>query len=90
MMIVMPGPYAVAMRTTITLDDHLLSEAKERARESRQTLGEYVEEALRQRLSDGPRPRSGPDIPVFEQGTGLRPGIDASSNAALLDAADRD
>lgn len=37
-----------------------------------------------------PQAQSASNIPVFECGTGLRPGIDASSNAALLDAADLD
>lgn len=89
-MTLMPFRYPVVMRTTINLDDHLLSEAKERAHESRQTLGEYVEEALRRRLSDGAQSETAPQIPVFDRGTGLRPGLDPASNVALLDAADRD
>jgi hypothetical protein len=75
------------MRTTVTIDDRLLAAAKASARESGQTLGEFVEESLRLRLTKRPTTRS-PRIPVFTQGTGLRPGLDASSNRSLFDALD--
>ncbi len=37
-----------------------------------------------------PAPTGHPQIPVFTAGTGLRRGVDPSSNAALLDAVDND
>jgi hypothetical protein len=75
------------MRTTVAIDDRLLAAAKATARESGQTLGEFVEESLRLRLAKRSA-TTGPRIPVFTQGTGLRPGVDASSNRSLFDALD--
>ncbi len=76
------------MRTTIALDDRILVEAKRRAAASGITLGQYVEESLRRNLvSESPRQRD-PQIPLFTRGTGLRAGIDPTSNRALLDALD--
>ena len=37
---------------------------------------------------DGDRPR--PEVPVFDGGTGPRPGIDLSSNRALYEVLDED
>jgi hypothetical protein len=75
------------MRTTVTIDDKLLELVKDRARVEGKTLGEYVESALQHRLAE-PRSVGDPPIPVFRGGTGFAPGIDPSSNASLLDAAD--
>ena len=75
------------MRTTLAIDDHLLAQAKERAHARRQTLGELVEDALRRELAavnDAERP----EIPVVRGGDGPQPGIDLSSNQALLEALD--
>lgn len=74
------------MRTTIALDDHVLREAKRLAAERGVTLGELVEEHLREgfaRTSARERP-TGP-IPVFRGRGGLRPGVDITSNALLLE-----
>jgi hypothetical protein len=74
------------MRTTLSISDELLSAAKRRARERGQTLGAFVDMALQHELSDV-RPRGeAPPVPVFREGTGPRPGIDLSSNRALLEA----
>lgn len=75
------------MRTTIAIDDHVLREAKRLASERGVTLGEFVEEHLREglaRTTDPKRP-TGP-IPVFRGRGGLRPGVDITSNALLLEA----
>lgn len=74
------------MRTTVTIDDQLLSKAKRLAAESGRTLGEVVEDALRIVLSMRPsgRPRQPVELPTFK-GTGLRPGVDLDNSAALLD-----
>ncbi len=78
------------MRTTLSISDELLAAAKRRARERGQTLGELVNGALQRELSDaGPAGQAVP-VPVFRGGTGPRPGIDLSSNRALLEALDND
>lgn len=75
------------MRTTVAIDDQLLTGAKRRARERGQTLGEVVEDALRRELST--RAGGAPaEIPVFRGGGGVRPGIDVTSNRALREALD--
>ncbi len=76
------------MRTTLALDDRLLAAAKKRAMARGITLGEYVEESLRHSLVAPDAPRENPLIPVFTRGTGMRAGIDSTSNRALLDAID--
>jgi hypothetical protein len=75
------------MRTTVSIDDHLLARAKDRARQRGVTLGKVIEDALRTDLS---RPPAGdpPPIPVFRGGGGLRPGIDLSSNRAIQELFD--
>lgn len=78
------------MRTTFAIDDHLLDEAKRQARRLGLTLGQFIEEAIRRELAHRKMPSSGPPIPVFRGGQGIRPGIDASSNRALLEALDED
>jgi hypothetical protein len=76
------------MRTTLAIDDQLLATAKKRARERGQTLGEYVEDSLRRSLVSAAPANEGPSIPMFTRGTGMRPGIDPTSNRALFDALD--
>lgn len=76
------------MRTTLNLDDHLVTEAKRLAAERGTTLTEIMEDALRivVRRTE-PRTRRAPvDLPTFgEPGAGFMPGVDMNSNAALLD-----
>lgn len=81
--------YPRIMRTTLAVDDHLLTAAKRRARERGQTLGQVVEDALRRELS-APHPAAPGAVPVFRGGGGLRPGVDATSNRALREALDAD
>lgn len=76
------------MRTTLSISDELLTAAKRRARERGQTLGELVNGALQRELSDARPPSKAPPVPVFRGGTGPRPGIDLSSNRALLETLD--
>jgi hypothetical protein len=74
------------MRTTIRLDDALLSEAKKVAAERGSTLTAVIETALRQsfaiRRTAGKRGRV--HLPSSGKG-GLRPGVDLDDSAALLD-----
>lgn len=76
------------MRTTVAIDDNLLSEAKRRARERGLTLGQLVEDALRLEAARAEERRPVLPIPVFEGGQGLRPGIDPTSNRSMLEALD--
>jgi hypothetical protein len=76
------------MRTTVSISDELLLAAKRRARERGQTLGAFVDGALQRELNDARPAQAVPAVPVFRGGTGPRPGIDLSSNRALLEAAD--
>jgi hypothetical protein len=78
------------MRTTVSIDDKLLRAAKRRARQRGLTLGQLVEEGLRRVLARPPRSSTPHEIPVIRGGTGLRPGVDASSTRGLLEAAERD
>jgi hypothetical protein len=78
------------MRTTLSISDELLTAAKSRARERGQTLGQFVDAALQRELNEADQPRTAPSVPVFRGGTGPRPGIDLSSNRALLEALDHD
>ncbi len=75
------------MRTTVSIDDNLLAEAKERARERRQTLGQLVEDSLRRELGAATS-REGPPIPVRRGGTGAHPGLDMTSNRAMWEFLD--
>jgi hypothetical protein len=76
------------MRTTISIDDHLLARARQQARRRGQTLGQYVEEALRSELAGSGSMSPRPPVPVFTGGTGPRPGVDLTSNRAILEALD--
>jgi hypothetical protein len=78
------------MRTTLSIDTNLLRSAKKKAQQLGLTLGELVERALRRELERPARPTARPEIPVFRGGTGVRPGVDASSMRGLLEALDRD
>lgn len=73
------------MRTTIRLDEHLLSDVKKHALDNGQTLTAVIEEALREKLV---RQRAEPRarrlrLPTFK-GTGLHPGVDLDDAASLL------
>ena len=80
------------MKTTLDIDDELLAQAKARAALERKSLTRVIEEGLSLRLRSAGRPtvRRIQALPVFTRGTGLRPGIDPTSNQSMLDAADAD
>jgi hypothetical protein len=71
------------MRTTISIANELLVEAKLRARESVMTLGQIMEAALRRELVSHDTGENPPPVPVFRGGSGPRPGIDLTSNRAI-------
>ena len=78
------------MRTTISLDDQLLKDAKEIAAKTGRSLTAVVEDALREsfarRRSGGPRREV--TLTTFK-GRGLRPGVDLNDSAALLELMER-
>jgi hypothetical protein len=74
------------MRTTVRLDEQLLSAAKEHASKTGRTLTALLEDALRAFLALETRPRSRrrTKLPTFSGG-GLQPGVDLDNAADLLD-----
>jgi hypothetical protein len=73
------------VRTTIRLDDELLSAAKQHAITTGRTLTAVIEDALRQALarSASGRPARRVALPIARGGGRLQPGLDDS--AALLE-----
>ncbi|HVT61460.1 MAG TPA: CopG family transcriptional regulator [Thermoanaerobaculia bacterium] len=78
------------MRTTIRLDDHLLTEAKERAARQGVTLTAVIEQALRESFSRRQEHtrRRPVKLPTWGHG-GLLPGVDLDDSASLLDLMER-
>lgn len=79
------------MRTTVRLNDRLLSEAKKYAAETGRTLTALLEDALRETLARRNKP--GPKRRIKLKtvgGGGVQPGVDLDDSAALLDLMDRD
>lgn len=76
------------MRTTVTIDDRLLVQAKRAAASSGRTLSDLVDDGLRLLLAPAERRGARPvTLPVFG-GSGLRPGVDLEDKeglAALLE-----
>jgi hypothetical protein len=76
------------MRTTLTIDDGLYRRAKARAAETGRSVGELIEDALRQAFD---RPSATPSsiepLPTFG-GEGVVPGVDLSSNASIAEVMD--
>jgi hypothetical protein len=77
------------MRTTIRLDNQLLTEAKKLAAEKGTTLTAIIEDSLRERLARRATPRRGGKFrfPTFK-GDGLQPGVNLDNSALLLDQMD--
>jgi hypothetical protein len=75
------------MRTTISIPDDLLAQAKEVAARAGRSLSGVIEDALREafaRMARPPQERFA--LPTFtpKHSPGLMPGVDLDSNAALL------
>lgn len=77
------------MRTTVTIEDHLLAEVKQLAVRSDRTLGSVLEDAIRVYLKRVAKPAS-PDfeLPVFTGRPGLQPGVDLDDREAIYDLLD--
>ena len=78
------------MRTTVRLDEQLLSQAKQLAARTRKTLTSVIEDALRLKLAlSRKRPTaSRVKFPTYGAG-GVLPGVDLDDTAALLELMDR-
>ena len=78
------------MKTTLDLNDALLTKAKSLAAQQRTSLTRLIEEGLQLRLR-AQQVRAKPvRLPVYRGKGGLAAGLDGLSNKALLDAAERD
>jgi hypothetical protein len=75
------------MRTTVRLEDALISQAKREADRRGETLTALIEQGLRLILAQSrtERQRERVKLPVSEAGGGVLPGIDLDDSAALLD-----
>lgn len=75
------------MRTTVRLDEHLLSEVKKYAAESGRTFTSVLEDALRDTLARRhPKAKRTRVRLKTVKGDGVRPGVDLNDSAALLEA----
>ena len=77
------------MRTTVRLDDRLLTEARRHAAQSGRTLTSLIDEGLRDVLARraAPSPPGPVVLPTGGSG-GLQPGVNIDRNAELLDLID--
>ncbi len=75
------------MRTTISIEDGLLERARKRSQATGLSLGEVIEDALRQVLATRPKQSdSAPRRPLkIYRGSGTLPGVDLNSSSSLLD-----
>jgi hypothetical protein len=78
------------MKTTLNLNDSLLTSAKALAAQQRTSLTRLIEEGLQMRLNAHAAPARHVRLPVYRGKGGLAAGLDGLSNKALLDAAERD
>lgn len=76
--------YDALMRTTVSIDDNLLAEAKALAARTGRPLGAVVDDALRVLLIDRTSTRAPVEIPTYG-GSGLQPGVDLEDKEALAE-----
>ena len=76
------------MKTTLNLNDALLTQAKTLAAQQHTSLTRLIEEGLQLRLKAPPRSRSTRSLPVYHGKGGLAPGLSGLRSRDLLDAAD--
>lgn len=78
------------MKTTLDLNDVLLTEAKTLAAQQHTSLTRLIEEGLQLRLRAQREPARPVRLPVYRGKGGLASGLDGLSNKAMLEAADSD
>jgi hypothetical protein len=79
------------VRTTVRIDDDLLSRAKQYAARHRRSLNSVLEDALRELLERHQRQpaRTVIDLVVY-RGDGVMPGVDLDSSAAVHELLDEE
>jgi predicted transcriptional regulator len=78
-----------AVRTTITIDEHLLDEVRQVAAARRQTVSQVIEESVRESLlRRGSESRASFELRTFHAG-GYQAGVDLDDNASLLELMDQ-
>lgn len=77
------------MKTTLDLNDALLTQAKTLAARQRTSLTRLIEEGLQLRLRAQRAPAKPMRLPVYRGKGGLAPGLDGLSNKALLNASNQ-
>jgi hypothetical protein len=78
------------MRTTISLPDPLLENAKERASQRGITLSELIEDAVREHIAGKPEPPEPPFQLLTFSGELVNPDIDLDRTSALIVAEDEE
>ena len=80
------------MKTTLNLNDQLITDAKALAVQQRTTLTRLIEEGLQLRLraQAAPAVRGRVKLPLFKGRGGLAAGLDPLSNRSLLGALEDD
>ena len=78
------------MKTTLNLNDALVTQAKTLAAQQRTSLTRLIEEGLQLRLkaAASTRRRASVVLPIHHGKGGLVPGVNGLSNKGMLDAAD--
>jgi hypothetical protein len=77
------------MRTTVSIEDHLLAEAKKVAARSGKSLAKVIEEALRESLARKKEFRKREPVRLVTfRGSGLQPGVDLDDSASVLELMD--
>jgi hypothetical protein len=78
------------MRTTVRLDESLLTKAKQEARKRGETLTSLMERGLRLAMSGSHKhvPSARVRLPTSKATGGVRPGVDLDDTSALLDRLD--
>jgi hypothetical protein len=75
------------MKTTLDINDQLLTDAKALAAQQRTSLTCLIEEGLQLRLrAHAAQPRGKQRLPVFRGRGGLVSGVDPLSNKAMLES----
>jgi Arc/MetJ family transcription regulator len=73
-----------SVRTTVTIDDELLRQAKEAAARQNRRLGDVIDDALRVLLAERPTTASAVRLTRYGRG-GLQPGVDLEDKEAMAD-----
>ena len=77
------------MRTTIYIDDHLMTRVKEVAAKTGKTMTAVIEDALRQSLERKHLKERRPFRLTTVGGRGLRKGVDLDDTASILEFMER-